>query len=103
MLELIIILLVVFWFLGYIRIEGLTIADINLFVINGQQITLWKLLIFFLILWAIGVLPSPFRQIAAVLMVLWVLATLGIIAIAGLSNILIIAIIAGIVLSVAGR
>jgi hypothetical protein len=98
MLEIILVLLVILWFLGYIHL-GINIPDIRLLVINGHAITLVNLLIFLLILWAIGILPSPFRQIAGVLVVLWVLSILGFIAIAGLSNLLVIAIIVGIVAS----
>lgn len=41
-------------------------------------------------------LPSPFREIATVILVLWLLSLFGIIAIAGFSQILIIALIVGI-------
>lgn len=99
MLGAIIIILIILWFLGYVNIGNLNIPDISLFTINGNVISLWDLLIFAVILWAIGVLPSPLRQIAGVGLVLWVLATLGIIAIAGLPSLIIIAIILGLIFS----
>jgi hypothetical protein len=102
MIGLIILLLIILWLLGYIHIAGLTVADFPLFAINNHTITLWELLIFFLIVWAVGILPSPLRQIAFVILVLWLLSTLGIFAIAGLSSILVIAIIVGLILSVLG-
>ncbi len=103
MLGTILVALIALWFLGYIRIDGLpTIPDIQLFVINGQPITLCNVLIFAVICWAIGVLPSPFRQIAGVLLLLWILATLGILAISGLASIIVIAIIVGVILALLG-
>ncbi len=103
MLGILLIALVALWFLGYIRVDGLpTIPDIQLFVINGEPITLWSLLIFAVICFVIGVLPSPFRQIAGVLLIIWVLATLGILAISGLASIIVIAIIVGIILALLG-
>lgn len=95
----IVVILIILWFLGYLRIDALPIPDIVLFSINGQPITLWSLLIFAVVLWAIGILPTPFRQIAMVLLVLWVLSVFGILAIAGLPSLLVIAIIAGIIAS----
>lgn len=94
--------LIILWFLGYVRLEGLNIPDFQLFVINGRPISLWNLLILMVIVWALSILPSPLREIAGVILILWILSLLGIIAIAGLSNILVIAIIAGLILSVLG-
>ena len=99
MIEVLLILLVIFWALGYIHIGNVTVPNALLFSLNGRPITLWDLLIFIIVLWAIGILPTPFREIAGVLLVLWVLALLGLIAIAGLSNLIVIAIIVGIVAS----
>jgi hypothetical protein len=99
MLEAILVILVILFFLGYIHIQGLTLPDFNLFTINGHQVTLIEILIFLVILGAAEVLPSPLRQIAFVLILLWLLSTLGIIAIAGLSSIIVIAIIIGLILS----
>lgn len=100
MLAVLFLVLIALWFLGYIRIEGLpTLPDIILFTINGVPITLWNLLILLVVAWAIGIIPSPIRQIVAVLLILWILATLGILAIGTfpLANILVLAIIIGIV------
>lgn len=102
MIGIIIIVLIVLWFLGYIHLSQFPIPDIILFHINGHPITLWDLLILFVISWAIGVLPYPFRQLAGVLLILWILSTLGIIAIFGLSNLLVVAIIVGLIFSVLG-
>jgi hypothetical protein len=53
-------------------------------------------------MWIVGILPSPLRQIAAVLLILWILALFGIIVIAGISNLLVLAVIIGLVLFVLG-
>lgn len=99
MAGLLIIILVLLYFFGYIQIPGLSIPNLSFFTFNGHPITLVTILIFLAILWAIGVLPSPLRQIAMVLVLLWILSTLGILAIAGLSNLIIIAILVGLVIS----
>jgi hypothetical protein len=103
MLEIILVVLVVLLLTGNINISGFDLPHIVLLRINGQAITLVNVLIFFLILWALGLLPSPFREIAALLFVLWLLSVFGFIAIAGLSNLIIIAIIVGIVFSIIKR
>ncbi len=98
-------ILIVLWFFGYVHISSLNIPDIILFSINGHQITLWNLLILFVVAWAIGILPTPLREIAGVLLVLWILSVLGILAIGGinLSSILVIAIIVGLIASIFSR
>lgn len=88
--------------LGFIQIPGFNIPNLVLFVINGHPITILNLLIFLLIISAIGVLPSPLREIAIVILILWILTILGIIAIGGLANILVIAIIIGLIIAILG-
>jgi hypothetical protein len=95
MLAILLILLIVFWFLGYVQISTFAIPDTTLFAINAHPITLWNLLIFIVIATIIGVLPNPFRAIAGVFLVLWVLAVFGILAFTGLSSMLILAVIIG--------
>jgi hypothetical protein len=91
--------LIILWFLGYLRIDGLMIPDLILFTINGQPITLWSILILLVISWAIGILPSPLRQIVAVFLIIWILAVLGIISLAGIpvASIVVLAIIVGMI------
>ncbi len=98
MLETLLLVLIVLWLLGYLSIDGLVIPDFSLFSINGQPITLWNLLTLLVLSAVIGVLPSPFRQMAGVLLVLWVLSVLGILAFGGLSSMILIAIIVGLIL-----
>ncbi|HUD19074.1 MAG TPA: hypothetical protein VMR81_01345 [Patescibacteria group bacterium] len=100
MLGAILLILVVLWFFGYIHIQGISIPNFPLFVLNGHSISLWDLLIFLVILWAIESLPGPLRVIAGVLLVLWLLSTLGLIAIVGFSHLIVVVIIIGLVLAV---
>lgn len=100
MLGTVVIVLIVLWALGFISIPGLIIKDVILAHFNGRAITLWDVLLFFVILWAIDVLPSPLREIGAMLFLLWILTTLGVLAIAGFSNILILAVIIGLVITI---
>ncbi len=102
MLGILLVILIILWFLGYLRVDTLPIPDLVLFAINGRSITLWNVLTLVVIAAVTGVLPSPFREIAGVLLVLWVLSILGILAISGLSSLLLIAIIAGLVLYLLG-
>ena len=94
------IVLIALWIFGFLNIGFINIPDITLLTINGRPITLWDLLILLVVGVIIKILPRPFREIAFVLLILWVLSILGVLAIAGLSNILLIAIIIGLVLFV---
>jgi len=102
MLAFLLILLIVLWFLGYVQISAFAIPNMTLFAINGHPITLWNLLIFFVIATVIGILPNPFRAIAAVFLALWVLAVLGILAFSGLSSIIVVAVIVGLMAYLVG-
>ena len=93
----ILVILALFWLMGY---GPFTVLHIILFKFNGLAITIWDILIFLVLIWLVGSLPSPFRQIAVVFILIWVLSLLGVIAIAGLSSILVIAIIVGVLLYV---
>jgi hypothetical protein len=95
----ILVILFLFWLLGY---GPFAVLHVILLRFNGVAITIWDVLIFLVFIWLVGILPSPFRQIAVVFILIWVLSLLGIIAIAGLSNILIIAIIVGVLLYLLG-
>lgn len=97
MLIVLIVLLAVLWYLGYIHLAIFSIPDTTLFAINGHPITLWNLLIFLVIAAIVGALPNPFRAIAGVFLILWVLSLFGIIAFAGMSSMLVIALIVGLV------
>jgi hypothetical protein len=93
----ILVILFLLWLMGY---GPFTVLHIVLFKFNGLAVSLWDLLIFLVFIWLIGSLPSPFRQIAVVFILIWVLSLLGVIAVTGLSSILVIAIIVGVLLYV---
>lgn len=94
-----ILLLAVLWILGYLPVGFTTLPEMALFSVNGEVISLWDIIIFALILWAIGILSTPLRQIAGVVLVLWVLSEVNVIAFPGLASILVIAVIVGLVAS----
>jgi hypothetical protein len=102
MLEVILSLLVILWILGFIHIPWLSIPQMSLFEFNHHPITLRNVLIFILILWVISVLSKPLKGVAAVLLVLWLLSALGIIAIAGFGQMIILAVIIGLLLFIFG-
>ena len=100
MIPVLLIILIILWLFGYLNIGIINIPHITLLTVNGRSITLWDVLILLAVGIIIKILPSPFREIAGILLIFWVLSVLGILAIAGLSNILLIAIIIGLVLFV---
>lgn len=102
MLKVILILLIVFWFLGYNPLKFITIPDKTLVYFNGMPITLWKILFLLIVVWLIGILPSPFRQIGSIVVLLWALSMLGILVIPALSSILAIVIIIGLIFYILG-
>lgn len=95
MLGLIILILLGLTVLGYIQIQipGIEFLKYTLVVINGHALTFLNFIVFGVILWALGVLPSPFREIAVGLLVLWILSILGIIAIVWSGQFVLIAIV----------
>ena len=92
MLSIILLLLILFWFMGYGPVVAL---HIPLFSIGKFPINLWDILIFLLIIWLIDTLPGPIRAIVIIMLVIWLLSVFGFIAIPILSNVVIIAIIVG--------
>jgi hypothetical protein len=100
MLIAILVILLILWLLGY---GPFALLKADLFALHGRVITLWDILIFLVLIWLIDLLPSPFRQIAVVLFLIWVVASLGFIAIPALSSLLLISIIVGLVLYLLGK
>ncbi|MGI8419843.1 MAG: hypothetical protein ACR2LN_04320 [Candidatus Levyibacteriota bacterium] len=84
MIAALIIILAILWVLGYIHIGGINLPDPALFTINGQVVSIIDLLILALVVMAISILPSPFREISGVLLILWILAVIGVISIVGI-------------------
>jgi hypothetical protein len=92
MLEIILILLIVFWFLGY---GPLVALKIPLFSIGRISVDLWDVLIFLLIIWLIDLLPGPVRSIVVIALIIWLLGFFGLIAIPMFNNLVVIAVIVG--------
>lgn len=103
MVEILVVVLIALWITGNLSIPGLVIPNWVLFSINGHKITLINLLLFLVMTWVTSLLPSPFREIAAVVLVLWVLSILGILAISGLANLLVVILIIWLVASIFKR
>jgi hypothetical protein len=99
MLHVVLAVFIVLWLLGAVQINGFTLPHLSLFTVNNHVVTLANLLLMLATIWLIDLLPSPFRQIAALLLLLYVLSILGVIAIAGFSNIIAVAIIVGVVIA----
>ncbi len=95
MIGIILLLLVLVYFYGYIQIPGVSVPNPTIFTIHSQPISLAAFFIFVAILWAISALPSLLRIIGLILLTAWVLTELGFIVIAGLSNFIAITIIVG--------
>lgn len=98
MAELIAILMVL-WLLGVIKIPWLVMPHFPSINILGIHLTVTNLLVLLVLIWVASSLGGPIRQIVWVLVVLWLLSALGIIAVGGLSNLLVIGIAVGIILS----
>lgn len=92
MLWVILLLLIVFWFMGYGPIAALKFP---LFYLGSIRVDLWNILIFLLIIWLIDLLPGVLRSIVVIALVIWLLGFFGIIAVPMFSNIVIIAVIVG--------
>lgn len=98
MLVVIIAILIILWFVGYVPVSAVAIPNPVLFIINNHPVTLWEILILAVIGWAIGILPKPLQIIASVLLLLWILSVLGIFALVG-PNIIVLVIIVAIIIS----
>lgn len=98
--EVILLLLIALWFLGYITVPGIAVPRFPILYFRGRPITLWDILIFLIVIWAIEELPDPFRTIFAVMLLLWVLSTVGIISIVGFPHLLVIGLIVGMAISI---
>lgn len=98
MIEFVLLLLVILWFLGYLAIP---LTNFELFRMGQMIVTLNDILIFLIIIWLLDLLPRPFREIAFVLFLLWILGVVGIVSLVGFSNIILVAIIVGLLAYVA--
>ena len=94
MISLILLFLIVFWLTGYLQVP---LFAIPILAFGPKNITLNDILVLLVIIWLLDMLPYPFQQIAFVLFLLWILATIGIISLVGFSDIVLIALIVGLI------
>ncbi len=97
MAELIVILLLL-WLGGIVRIPWLGVPHFPTISLRGYHVRLELFILAFFILWISGSLGSPLRQILWALVILWLLSFLGIVVIGGLTNLVVIALIVGLIL-----
>ncbi|MCX6794113.1 MAG: hypothetical protein NTY06_03335 [Candidatus Gottesmanbacteria bacterium] len=71
MAGIILLLMVLLYFYGYVQIPGVTVPNPILFFIHGQTVSLAALLIFIAILWTISALPGILRIIGIILLIAW--------------------------------
>lgn len=95
----VLLILIILWLPGFLRIPGLPFQDFPLFTLFGHTITFYEVLMFIVIAWAMESLPGPLRQIAYVLVLLWILSIFGFLAISGLSNLIVLALILGLIVA----
>lgn len=101
--QVLVVILVILWLTGYIQIPGVSLPNSTLMYFNGQSITLIDVVVLLVFLWLINHLPDAFRMIAILLLVLWLLGLLGLVTIAGFNNILIAALVIGLLMYVFGK
>jgi len=92
MLKILLGIFIVLWLLGFIHLTFLGIPLLGAF-------TLQSLLYLIIILFLISLLPSIFRIIAGILLVLWLLSTFGFLFIGGLTNIILLILIIVVIFS----
>ena len=102
MITVFIVLLVFLWFTGIVTIPSFSILHFALFHINRNPVTIWDILLLAVIIWMAGVLPSPFKGLATILLILWLLAVMGVIAISGFSNLILVLLLLGLILQLLG-
>lgn len=96
MLAAVLIILVLLWFFGFLRLDFLN------YVIIGD-LTLLNIIIIGLILYFIfSISPSFLRVILGIALIIYILSALGIIAVFGLANIAVLAVIIAVVLYLLG-
>ncbi|MBI4225497.1 hypothetical protein HY612_00095 [Candidatus Roizmanbacteria bacterium] len=102
MLLYILLILILLWILGVVRVPLFSTVNIPLIYIGRKAVGLYDILIFILILWLIRILPSPLREIVTVFLMLWLLSFFGLFFFGGLANILVLFLILGLVFYLIG-
>lgn len=98
MIEIILIILIVLWGMGYVNVPFLPSLNTSVITIFNHVVTLYDLFVFAVILWLIESLSYPLRELVSVVFVLWILSTLGVITFVGLPNIIVFVLILGLII-----
>ena len=95
MLIALLLVLVILWALGFLRIGDLDFLRVPAITIDGRVVTLLDILVALTVIFVIAALPGPLGIAAGILLILWLLSVLGLIAIEGvpLSTLIILVII----------
>ena len=101
MLVILLIILGILWFLNYIGAPIIPLSTV-IFTLFSVSVTLYQFLVFLIILAFTGLLPSPFRLVAVFLLFLWILSLFGLVSIFNLQDIIIFAVVFGVIYSLFG-
>src|SRR3989338_5678106 len=102
MLTYLLLILILLWILGVVRIPLFSVINIPLLYIGRRAVGLYDILVFVLILWLIRILPSPLREIVTVFLILWLLSFFGLFFFGALYNLLLLILILGLILHIFG-
>src|SRR3990167_10952976 len=102
MLGYLLLILILFWILGVVRIPFFSVINVPLLYIGRRAVGLYDILVFILILWLIRILPSPLREVVTVFLILWLLSFFGLFFLGGLYNLLVLILIIGLLLHILG-
>ncbi|OGK09925.1 hypothetical protein A2767_07070 [Candidatus Roizmanbacteria bacterium RIFCSPHIGHO2_01_FULL_35_10] len=102
MLIYLLVILVILWLLGVVRIPVLSVVNSPIIYLGNKAVGLYDILVFALIIWLIRILPSPLKEIVTVFLILWLLSFFGIFFLGGLGNILVLILIIGLIMHLFG-
>src|SRR3989304_8330207 len=102
MLIYLLVILVILWLLGVVRIPVLSVVNSPIIYLGNKAVGLYDILVFALIIWLIRILPSPLREIVAVFLILWLLSFFGVFFFGGLTNLIVLILIIGLIMHLFG-
>jgi len=102
MLSYLLVLLILLWIVGAVRVPVFSPINIPLLYIGGRGVGLYDILVFALIIWLIRILPSPIRELVTVFLFIWLLSFFGAFFFGGLYNLLVLLLILGLLMYVLG-
>lgn len=92
-------IVVVLWLLGIVNVPWLMRPHFPTLQIMGYPVTIETIIVIIALVWIASSLGGVIGKIVWVLVLLWLLSVLGVITVGGLSNLLVIGVVVGIVLS----